>query len=304
MMEKSVFNTLPMLFFIYSPDGVYLDVLGGNETKRFENAKKLIGFHINDVFEENMANFVSEKLKEVVSSNKALSFTYAISIDHFKDKNHTDLLHKPHWFEVIVSPILDEYNKVSKIFWSQFSVQHYKEQLNKLEEEKKELKKLSLQDELTGLYNRRYLYKKLENKLTLIKTNKNLSQSLLSISIDNLKKINSDYGLFDGDKTIEFLAENIFLTFKNIGICTRFREDNFIVILDNLEANKSKELAEDFRKNIESYKSKDFPSFTVSIGITEIRRNDDSIEDILERLEEALFYAKKSGKNKIYTTIM
>ena len=74
MMEKSVFNTLPMLFFIYSPDGVYLDVLGGNETKRFANAKRLIGFHINDVFEENMANFVSEKLKEVVSSNKAIEF--------------------------------------------------------------------------------------------------------------------------------------------------------------------------------------------------------------------------------------
>jgi len=291
-MESAVFNTLPMLFFIYSSEGVYLDVLGGNEKARFENAKKLIGFHINDVFEENMANFVSEKLKEVVSSNKALSFTYAISIDHFKDKGHTDLLHKPHWFEVIVSPILDEYNKVSKIFWSQFSVQHYKEQLTKLEEEKKELKKLSLQDELTGLYNRRYLYKKLENKLTLIKTNKNLNQSLLSISIDNLKKINSDYGLFDGDKTIEFLAETIFLTFKNIGICTRFREDNFIVILDNLEANKSKELAEEFRKNIENHKSKDFPSFTVSIGITEIRRSDDSIKDTLERLEEALFMQK------------
>ena len=303
-MERSIFNTLPMLFFIYSSEGIYLDVLGGNEKKIVENAKKLVGFHINDVFEENMANFISEKLTEVVSFNKSFSFTYAISIDHFKDKSHTDLLHKPHWFEVNVSPILDEYNKVSKIFWSQFSVQHYKEQLNKLEEEKKELKKLSLQDELTGLYNRRYLYKKLENKLTLIKTNKNLSQSLLSISIDNLKKINSDYGLFDGDKAIEFLAENIFSTFKNIGICTRFREDNFIVILDNLEANKSKELAEDFRKNIESYKSKDFPSFTVSIGITEIRRNDDSIEDILERLEEALFYAKKSGRNKIYTTIM
>ena len=93
-------------------------------------------------------------------------------------------------------------------------------------------------------------------------------------------------------------------TFKNIGICTRFREDNFIVILDNLEAKKSNELAEDFRKTIEEHKSKDFPKFTVSIGITEIRRSDDSIKDILERLEEALFYAKKSGRNKIYTTIM
>ena len=55
---------------------------------------------------------------------------------------------------------------------------------------------------------------------------------------------------------------------------------------------------------IENHKSKDFPSFTVSIGITEIRRSDDSIKDTLERLEEALFYAKKSGRNKIYTTIM
>ena len=293
-----------MLFFIYSSEGVYLDVLGGNEKKRYENAKKLIGFHVNDIFEENMAKFISEKLKEVVSSNKSLSFTYAMSIDHFKDKAHSDLLHIPHWFEVILSPILDEKNKVSKIFWSQFSVQHYKEQLNKLEEEKKELKKLSLQDELTGLYNRRYLYKKLQKKLDLIKSNKNSSETLLSISIDNLKKINSDYGLFDGDKAIEFLAESIFSTFKNIGTCTRFREDNFVVILDNLESKKTHELAENFRKNIEEHRSKDFPSFTVSIGITEIRKSDDSIKETLERLEEALFYAKKSGRNKIYATIM
>ena len=208
-MESTVFNTLPMLFFIYSSEGVYLDVLGGNEKKRYENAKKLIGFHVNDIFEENMAKFISEKLKEVVSSNKSLSFTYAMSIDHFKDKAHSDLLHIPHWFEVILSPILDEKNKVSKIFWSQFSVQHYKEQLNKLEEEKKELKKLSLQDELTGLYNRRYLYKKLQKKVDLIKSNKNSSETLLSISINKKKKINSDYGLFDGDKAIEFLAETI-----------------------------------------------------------------------------------------------
>ena len=97
-MEKSVFNTLPMLFFIYSPDGVYLDVLGGNETKRFENAKKLIGFHINDVFEENMANFVSEKLKEVVSSNKALSLLMQLVLIILRIKiiliyfiNHTGL---------------------------------------------------------------------------------------------------------------------------------------------------------------------------------------------------------------------
>lgn len=303
-MESTIFNTLPMLFFIYSPEGIFLDVLGGNEKKRYDNAKKLVGFHINDVFEENMANFINKKLKEVHSSNKALSFTYALCIDHFKDKNHTDLLHTPHWFEVIMTPILDEYNKVSKIFWSQFSVQHYKEQLSKLEEEKNELNKLSLQDELTGLYNRRYLYRKLENKLSLIKSNKNLNQSLLSISIDNLKKINSDYGFFEGDKAIEFLAENILLSFKNIGICTRFREDNFIVILDNLKTKESYEVAEFFRKSIETHKSKDFPNFTVSIGITEIRRSDDTIKDTLERLEEALFYAKKSGRNKIYSTII
>lgn len=303
-MELSIFDSLPMLFFVYSKNGIFLDVLGGNETQRVTNAKKLIGMNISDVFEEDMARFMINKIEEVSNKKIPLNFNYAIDISKFKDKNHTELLNEPQWFEVILSPTLNENGEVERVFWAQFSIQHYKKQLEKLEEEKKEFKKMAMRDELTGLYNRRYLYKKLQDDLTYIQENKNINRSILSVDIDNLTSINKNYGLFEGDKTIECLTEELQKKFKTIGICTRYREDNFIIILDTQGIINSENLAEEFREHIQNLRYKEYPKFTISIGITEIRRSDESIDDILERVEEALFYAKKSGKNRCYSTLI
>ncbi len=303
-MDFSFFNSLPMLFFIYNENGILESVLGGNEKKRYLNARKNIGKHINEIFEENLAQFILEKLQEVIKTKNSINFNYSIDINQFKDKKHTDLLNEPHWFEVIMSPIIDENEKITKVFWSQFSVQSYQENLSLLEEEKNKLKKLVMEDEFTGLYNRRYLYKILKEKLDYVTISKNRKCSLLSISIDNLSTINSNFGLFEGDKTIEFLALEISKTFKEYATCCRFREGTFIVVLDNKEIKECELLAETFRNKIENSNIKDISKFTVSIGVTEIRKSDSNITDVLERLEEAVYYAKKAGKNKVYTTII
>lgn len=303
-MEQLLFNSLPMLFFMYDKSGVFLDILGGNEPKRVENAKKNIGLHVSEVFEPQMARQFMEKFTIVLTNKQPINFTYGLCLDDFKDKNHTELLPTKHWFEVILTPTLNAEGEVERLFWAQFSIQNYKEQMERLKEERTAFKSLAMKDDLTGLYNRRYLYKKLQEKLDCVKSNKNINKSVLSINIDNLSSINKNLGLFEGDKTIECLSEELRIYFSNIGICTRFRENTFIVILNDSNIEASEIHAEIFRKTIETKDFKEHPKFTVSIGITEIRRSDDSIEDVLERSEEALFYAKKSGKNRCYSTLI
>lgn len=303
-MENPLFNSLPMLFFTYSKSGIFLDLLGGNESERIENAKKNLGLHITEVFEKNMANLMLEKLDEVIKSKKPINFTYSLNINDFKDKNHSKLLYKPQMFEVILTPNYDKNGEVDRLFWAQFSIQEYKDRLELLEKERQTYKQMAMKDELTGLYNRRYLYKKLQDKLDCVKADKTVNKSIISVNIDNLHNINRDYGLFEGDKVIEALSDELQKKFAEIGICTRFREDNFIVILGDSSIITSEVLAEEFRKTIESLESREFPKFTVSIGITEIRRSDETIDEIVERVEEALFYAKKSGKNRCYSTLI
>ena len=303
-MENPLFNSLPMLFFTYSKSGIFLDLLGGNENERIENAKKNLGLHITEVFEKNMANLMLEKLDEVIKSKKPINFTYSLNINDFKDKNHSKLLNKPQMFEVILTPNYDKNGEVDRLFWAQFSIQEYKDRLELLEKERQTYKQMAMKDELTGLYNRRYLYKKLQDKLDCVKADKTVNKSIISVNIDNLHNINRDYGLFEGDKVIEALSDELQKKFTEIGICTRFREDNFIVILGDSSIITSEVLAEEFRKTIESLESREFPKFTVSIGITEIRRSDETIDEIVERVEEALFYAKKSGKNRCYSTLI
>lgn len=303
-MENPLFNSLPMLFFTYSKSGIFLDLLGGNENERIENAKKNLGLHITEVFEKNMANLMLEKLDEVIKSKKPINFTYSLNINDFKDKNHSKLLYKPQMFEVILTPNYDKNGEVDRLFWAQFSIQEYKDRLELLEKERQTYKQMAMKDELTGLYNRRYLYKKLQDKLDCVKADKTVNKSIISVNIDNLHNINRDYGLFEGDKVIEALSDELQKKFAEIGICTRFREDNFIVILGDSSIITSEVLAEEFRKTIESLESREFPKFTVSIGITEIRRSDETIDEIVERVEEALFYAKKSGKNRCYSTLI
>ena len=303
-MENPLFSSLPMLFFIFSKSGVFLDVLGGNENERVVNARKNIGFNIAEVFEDDMASKTFDKFNQVIDLKTPINFTYALSIDNFKDKKHSNLLNEKQWFEVILAPILDGNGDVERLFWAQFSIQTYKEKLELLEKERKAFKQMAMKDELTGLYNRRYLYKKLQDKLDCVKGDKNINKSILSINIDNLNNINKNYGLFEGDKVIESLTEELQKKFNDIGICTRFREDNFIIILGDSSIVTAEVLAEEFRKTIEAKEVKEYPKFTVSIGITEIRRSDDSIDEVLERVEEALFYAKKSGKNRCYSTLL
>lgn len=303
-MDQKIFNSLPMLFFIYNKDGVFVDVLGGSENERIVNARKNIGLNVAEVFEDSMANEILDKFNQVIEFKIPINFTFTLSINNFRDKNHSNLLNEEQWFEVILTPILDKNGDVDRIFWAQFSIQPYIEKLELLEKERKEFKQMAMKDELTGLYNRRYLYKKLQDKLDCVKNNKNVNKSILSINIDNLTSINKNFGLFEGDKVIENLTKELLDKFRDIGICTRFREDNFIVILGDSSIVTSEVIAEEFRKTIEAKESKEFPKFTISIGITEIRRSDETIDEVIERVEEALFYAKKSGKNRCYSTLL
>ncbi|PHR69919.1 MAG: hypothetical protein COA66_13910 [Arcobacter sp.] len=174
---------------------------------------------------------------------------------------------------------------------------------DKVEERTKALKELSIRDPLTNLYNRRYLTE-VSQKLFLLSKRNNTSLSVLMIDIDKFKNVNDTYGHDIGDKVIKLLAEKLMHDLRSCDVVSRLGGEEFAIIFPDTNIEQAKYKAETIRKEVESLKldlidSKKL-SFTISIGVSSLdHKKDSDFELILKRSDEALYEAKKSGRNKV-----
>jgi len=172
---------------------------------------------------------------------------------------------------------------------------------NKLiEEETKRVyqEKLANTDPLTGSFNRRYLNEFSIEYLRIIKReNKNLS--LLMVDIDDFKNINDTFGHETGDKVIKQLVSIIKDVVRENDLIVRFGGDEFLILLPNTNLINARLVGQKIADHIDKYnKDKEF-NFTISMGISMFNKQDNSIEDMISRADNALYEAKKIGKNCI-----
>ncbi|NSW91888.1 MAG: GGDEF domain-containing protein [Firmicutes bacterium] len=105
-------------------------------------------------------------------------------------------------------------------------------------------------DPLTGLYNRRYFYEKLESDLKMLnRSNSNLS--LCIIDIDHFKKVNDRYGHLAGDKLLTRVSKILKANSREIDTIARWGGEEFAVILPDTNNNGALKYAERTRKIIE-----------------------------------------------------
>ena len=172
---------------------------------------------------------------------------------------------------------------------------------NKLiEEETKRVyqEKLANTDSLTGSFNRRYLNEFSIEYLRIIKReNKNLS--LLMVDIDDFKNINDTFGHETGDKVIKQLVSIIKDVVRENDLIVRFGGDEFLILLPNTNLINARLVGQKIADHIDKYnKDKEF-NFTISMGVSMFNKQDNSIEDMISRADNALYEAKKIGKNCI-----
>lgn len=152
-------------------------------------------------------------------------------------------------------------------------------------------------DPLTGLSNRTAFYKVYNAELKRdIRYNHSLS--LILFDIDNFKMINDNYGHNVGDIALKQIAE---LTLKNVrehDTVTRWGGEEFIVLLPETDVDGAIQVAEKIRIAIEKFEDKHIPKFTSSFGVAQLQY-EDSHESFIQRVDEALYEAKRTGKNKV-----
>ena len=163
--------------------------------------------------------------------------------------------------------------------------------------DKKRIEKLSITDSLTGLFNRLRLDDALSNE-TMRATRYGTSLSILLFDIDYFKKINDTFGHQVGDVTLIMVAEIITSRTREVDIAGRWGGEEFVVICPQTGIKGAAELAEELRIAVGSQEFGDVGEVTCSFGVVEYNRGE-NIEDMLLRVDTALYQAKKEGRNRV-----
>ena len=168
------------------------------------------------------------------------------------------------------------------------------------------LKRQSVTDELTGLFNRKYLHRRLEAEMSRAKRY-GTPLSCLLIDIDFFKTVNDMYGYDWGDVLLKKIAQMLQALIRKEDILTRYGDEEFILILPNTSEDNAYIFAERFRRDIEKMEfipanEEERHPITISGGISSypfLENVEENVNTIIRYAEHALYAAKKHGKNQI-----
>lgn len=151
-------------------------------------------------------------------------------------------------------------------------------------------------DSLTNTYNRNKFNEVFkEEREDALRYNRPLS--LLVIDIDNFKKINDSYGHTMGDVVLIELVKVIRNSIRKEDFFARWGGEEFVILLANTPLENAKKAAEHLRKTIEKTDIMNL-KVTMSVGVSQLSINDTQ-ETLFKRCDEALYMAKKEGKNRV-----
>lgn len=170
----------------------------------------------------------------------------------------------------------------------------------KVAERTKALEKLSITDQLTGMYNRLKLDQEFERELN--RGNRyGTPFSIILLDLDKFKSVNDTFGHQAGDQTLKETA-NILLGYgRKTDIIGRWGGEEFLIICPENDLAGAMDLAEIFRNMIETHNFSGIGQMTSSFGVTTYREGD-KIQTMMERVDAALYQAKNKGRNCVETS--
>ncbi|KQC08805.1 MAG: hypothetical protein APR62_03975 [Smithella sp. SDB] len=170
-----------------------------------------------------------------------------------------------------------------------------------IQHEKEEFAIASKQDPLTGLYNRREMWTRMESER---ERQLRLSKPFTVIigDIDDFKNVNDTYGHDGGDYVLITIARLMKDMVRGIDFTSRWGGEEFLIMLVETDLNDGKNVAERIRKKIEDtefkYKNVNIP-ITMTFGLSVYKEASDNIEACIKRADQALYKGKYQGKNRV-----
>jgi two-component system cell cycle response regulator len=161
---------------------------------------------------------------------------------------------------------------------------------------------MAITDALTGLYNRRYLETHLSRAFTQA-ANRGRVMSVLTLDVDFFKSVNDTYGHDAGDRVLQEMAARLRAVIRNSDLACRTGGEEFVVVLSGTDLQTAERVGERVRKVVAAKPFLAAPgcqlSVTVSLGVASLQSVEDAPEDLLRRADQALYRAKREGRNRV-----
>lgn len=155
------------------------------------------------------------------------------------------------------------------------------------------LQQLVVTDSLTGVFNRRYLFDRLNAEVARARRY-NLPVSVIMLDIDDFKTYNDKHGHIAGDVLIQTVAKTIRGALRQEDVVVRYGGDEFAIILTSADARSAWATAERLRNAVKSV------GMSISLGVVTYPQDATTAEDLLRRADYYLLAAKAAGKDQAY----
>jgi diguanylate cyclase (GGDEF)-like protein len=191
---------------------------------------------------------------------------------------------------------------LARIVVSLVDISRRKQAEEALRASEQRFRRQAMQDNLTGLYNRRYLYRSLSDWIQVNKVTK-IPLSLIFMDIDEFKRVVDTHGHLNGSQAIQEVAATIRDSIKEPAYAVAYAGDEFVVVLPGLnqaEAVKEASIIMDRMKNFVYLQSQGLAvRLQASFGVATFPDHATDVTELLASADKALFAVKRNGKNAI-----
>ncbi len=270
--HRALVGAIPDLLFRYNIDGVYLDAVIKDENllhqkaRQLHKSKALVGKSINEVLSAEIAETLLNGIRQALAGGEIQVIEYTYPVDG-----------NDYYFEARLAPIGNK--EVVSI------VRDITDRKNYLAE----LERISLHDQLTGLYNRHYF----ENELKRLSLSRDYPITLISADLDGLKLINDTLGHAEGDHYLQAGANLLKGTLRASDILARVGGDEFAIILPRTNREAAEDLVARLRARIDRYndQQQEIP-VSISIGLAVSPVRESSLEETYKEADNAMYKDK------------
>ena len=174
-----------------------------------------------------------------------------------------------------------------------------------LEDANRILKDMACRDGLTQLFNHRYFQDVIQNEIHRAKRNGGVF-SLLFLDLDHFKQYNDVHGHLEGDRLLRKLGEIMLRSVRRSDVVARYGGEEFVVMMPATPKKNAAVMGEKLRRYIENFpfpgrESQPLKKVTVSVGIATFPEDGAERPELVERADEAMYRAKKLGRNAVWT---
>lgn len=164
------------------------------------------------------------------------------------------------------------------------------------------LRSQSIRDALTGLFNRRYMEESLAREIPRA-LRKDSTVGIIMVDIDHFKDFNDTNGHEAGDVVLREIGAMLPAQVRGEDICCRYGGEEFILILPEANLDVTVRRAEQIRQSVKSmrveYRRRPLGVVSVSLGVAIFPEHSATVEGILKKADEALYYAKHNGRDRV-----